>query len=362
MRGRGNNNNNSNNGNRKSPNPLQRSYESNGPDVKVRGTAQNVAEKYLQLARDAQSSGDTVAAESYFQHAEHYYRILLAAQEQMTQQFGHTFPLNRAFVEDADEEEEGGEDDGQGFNPGDQRQPQQHDGMNGNAYHQGGQRQDGQGYRQDGPRQDGQGYRQDTRQDGPRQDGPRQDGPRDGDRQNRNDRNRRFDRQDRQGQGQDRFERGERRFDRNDNGQGGYAPRQDSQRPDLAGQDQPSETAAPVEGAQTQPEQRFERPERSPRRGRRERYENNAEANDDVGGLPSFLTSPLRVPITVAEERPQVEAPEPQASAEPAGAASEPHAAPAADDAGSEPAKRPRRRRSPREVMAALEAEDNASE
>jgi len=68
MRGR-NNNGGNNNGNRKSPNPLQRSYESNGPDVKVRGTAQHVAEKYLQLARDAQSSGDTVAAESYFQYA-----------------------------------------------------------------------------------------------------------------------------------------------------------------------------------------------------------------------------------------------------------------------------------------------------
>src|SRR4051812_36662233 len=94
MRGRNSNgnNNNNNSGNRKSPNPLQRSYESNGPDVKVRGTAQNVAEKYLQLARDAQSSGDTVAAESYFQYAEHYYRILMAGQEQMTQQFGHSFP------------------------------------------------------------------------------------------------------------------------------------------------------------------------------------------------------------------------------------------------------------------------------
>lgn len=343
MRGRGNNNN--NNGNRKSPNPLQRSYESNGPDVKVRGTAQNVAEKYLQLARDAQSSGDTVAAESYFQHAEHYYRILLAAQEQMTQQFGHTFPLNRAFVEDADDEEEGGEDDGQGFSPGEQRQPQHHDGMNGNAYHPGGQRHDG------SQRQDGQGYRQ----DGPRQDGPRQEG----DRQNRN---RRFDRQDRQGQGQDRFERGERRFDRNDNGQGGYAPRQDNQRPDLAGQDQPTESATPTEGAQAQPEQRLERPERSPRRGRRERYENNTETNDDVGGLPSFLTSPLRVPITVAEERPQVEAPEPQAAPEPAVAAAEPVAAPAAGDAAPEPVKRPRRRRSPREVMAALEAEDSTPE
>ncbi len=66
--------------NRKGPNPLTRSYESTGPDVKIRGTAQHIAEKYLQLARDAQSSGDTVVAENYLQHAEHYFRIIAAAQ------------------------------------------------------------------------------------------------------------------------------------------------------------------------------------------------------------------------------------------------------------------------------------------
>src|SRR2546429_267424 len=62
--------------NRKGPNPLTRSYESTGPDVKIRGTANHIAEKYLQLARDAQSSGDPVAAESYLQHAEHYFRLI----------------------------------------------------------------------------------------------------------------------------------------------------------------------------------------------------------------------------------------------------------------------------------------------
>ncbi|MCA4909553.1 MAG: DUF4167 domain-containing protein, partial [Methylobacterium sp.] len=65
--------------NRRGPNPLTRSYESNGPDVKVRGTAQHIAEKYTQLARDAHLSGDPVAAESYLQHAEHYYRLIAAA-------------------------------------------------------------------------------------------------------------------------------------------------------------------------------------------------------------------------------------------------------------------------------------------
>jgi hypothetical protein len=70
---------------RRQPNPINRIYESNGPDVKIRGTAQHVAEKYMQLGRDALSSGDEIRAESYFQHAEHYYRIIAAAQEQIQQ-------------------------------------------------------------------------------------------------------------------------------------------------------------------------------------------------------------------------------------------------------------------------------------
>lgn len=70
----------------KNPNPLARSYESNGPDVKIRGSAIQVADKYAQLARDAQSSGDRVMAENYFQHAEHYYRIVAQAYEQSNTQ------------------------------------------------------------------------------------------------------------------------------------------------------------------------------------------------------------------------------------------------------------------------------------
>src|SRR6478735_729026 len=66
-------------------NRLSRMYESNGPDVKIRGTASHIAEKYLQLARDAQSSGDPIAAENYYQHAEHYFRLIAAAQEQFRQ-------------------------------------------------------------------------------------------------------------------------------------------------------------------------------------------------------------------------------------------------------------------------------------
>jgi hypothetical protein len=59
---------------------INRVYESNGPDVKVRGTAQTIAEKYMQLGRDAHSSGDNVMAESYYQFAEHYFRVLQSMQ------------------------------------------------------------------------------------------------------------------------------------------------------------------------------------------------------------------------------------------------------------------------------------------
>jgi len=65
---------------RRPQNNHNRSFDSTGPDIKIRGTASQVYEKYLQLARDASSSGDRVQAESYLQHAEHYYRIFMASQ------------------------------------------------------------------------------------------------------------------------------------------------------------------------------------------------------------------------------------------------------------------------------------------
>jgi hypothetical protein len=70
-----------NRGNGKRYVPLRnQTFESNGPDGKIRGTAQQVYERYLALGRDATSSGDPIAAESYYQHGEHYYRLLHAAE------------------------------------------------------------------------------------------------------------------------------------------------------------------------------------------------------------------------------------------------------------------------------------------
>lgn len=106
MRGRGNN--------RKGPNPLTRSYESNGPDVKIRGSAQQVADKYAALARDAQGSGDRVIAENYLQHAEHYNRIIAAAQQQQ-----------QAARESREEQEDGGAQEQQGAATGNQKQEAQ---------------------------------------------------------------------------------------------------------------------------------------------------------------------------------------------------------------------------------------------
>ena len=113
MRGRNNNH------HRKSQNPMSRVFESNGPDVKIRGTPSHIAEKYVQLARDAHTSGDPVSAENYYQHAEHYFRLIAAAQEQFRQNNPH---LARPDNDTRDEsfDDDGDEDFGQqpGVNAG----------------------------------------------------------------------------------------------------------------------------------------------------------------------------------------------------------------------------------------------------
>ena len=78
--------------------PLNRNhvFDSIGPDLRIRGTSQQLFEKYLQLGRDATSSGDRVMAESYFQHAEHYFRIL-NAMNQAAQQQQQNQPRPREF-------------------------------------------------------------------------------------------------------------------------------------------------------------------------------------------------------------------------------------------------------------------------
>lgn len=77
---------NRNNNNRRGGNNRAQVFDSNGPDVRIRGTAHQICEKYVALAKDARSAGDTVMAESYLQHAEHYQRIISVWNEQRAAQ------------------------------------------------------------------------------------------------------------------------------------------------------------------------------------------------------------------------------------------------------------------------------------
>lgn len=114
---------------RKPQHSANRSYDSNGPDVKIRGTAAHICEKYQQLARDAISAGDRVTAENFYQHAEHYYRLLMAAQQ--GQEGQQRQQSNLGYRPDEDEEVEQ-EFAGEGPQPRHPGQPFHQ--QNGNGY------------------------------------------------------------------------------------------------------------------------------------------------------------------------------------------------------------------------------------
>ena len=79
-------NRNKNNGRRPNPgNVINRVFDSAGPEGKVRGTPQQIIDKYLSLAHDSQLSGDRVSAENFQQHSEHYSRLLLDAQKEIAE-------------------------------------------------------------------------------------------------------------------------------------------------------------------------------------------------------------------------------------------------------------------------------------
>ena len=79
-------NKNRNNGRRPHPgNVINRVFDSSGPEGKVRGTPQQIIDKYQSLAHDSQLSGDRVSAENFQQHSEHYARLLLEAQKEMAE-------------------------------------------------------------------------------------------------------------------------------------------------------------------------------------------------------------------------------------------------------------------------------------
>lgn len=224
-RGRGRNNN-----NRKSQNPLTRSFESTGPDVKLRGTPSHIAEKYMSLARDAHSSGDPVLAENYMQHAEHYNRIIMSFREQQISQGGDPYvgtiargpSMSGEPVDDDEFSGEEGEDYGgpQGPDVAPQQaqpmhQPRSFDGpqrYDNRPQHQ--QRRDQQ--RGDHPRQHNNQPRHDRNDN--RNDNRNENRFDRGDRAERQDRQDRPDRQDNRSDRQDRPERSEFRGDRPDRG------------------------------------------------------------------------------------------------------------------------------------------------
>ncbi|GLQ65422.1 hypothetical protein GCM10007870_10060 [Gluconobacter kondonii] len=97
--------------------PLNRNhvFDSNGPDLRVRGTAQQLFEKYLQLGRDATGTGDRILAEAYFQHAEHYFRILnamnQAAEKSQQERNERQQQRQRAYEDRRESRGERGEDE-----------------------------------------------------------------------------------------------------------------------------------------------------------------------------------------------------------------------------------------------------------
>lgn len=107
--------------------PLNRNhvFDSSGPEMRIRGTAQQLFEKYLQLGRDATSSGDRVLAESYFQHAEHYFRIINAINQAMQQSAPQGATRRPPMGDNPSDSDEGPEDPqvaGLGDQPGESRE------------------------------------------------------------------------------------------------------------------------------------------------------------------------------------------------------------------------------------------------
>lgn len=241
--------------NRKGQSPLTRSFESTGPDVKIRGTPAHIAEKYMSLARDATSSGDPVLAENYLQHAEHYNRIIMAFREQQISQGGGDVngmprrPFNDMEGDDYGDDEG---DDGE-FQPSFSPQPQMRE----------------------------QGRSDNQRSEGGRFEGQRNDRFRD-----RNDRNDHRNNNENRNNNNRSHDRGERReHSSSDQQHSSRPPRQrNPEAVDAAGQ-QPSVEGQPFQSRDRFPQQQHEQPEflRRPVRRPRRETSNGTETVADEG-------------------------------------------------------------------------------
>ena len=290
-----------------------RAFESNGPDgIKIRGAAQHVFEKYQQLARDALTAGDRVLAESYQQHAEHYFRLLRAVQPQRTAAdiIGRDAFTSGYDIDFEDESANVQEPD----NGSDQ--PAEAEGDRGEYRNENRNENRGENRYEGRDRQ-----RDDRNGDRPRED-----------RQQRDDRPRNFNRDERP-----------RNFNRDDR------PRDDRPREERTRDERPRDERPREERQQR--EDRAAREERQPREDR-PRAERNNERNAD----PLAVIEPQATPLTVEAEAPTspfLRSHDGDVSHAPAflKARAEPRAEPAAEDGEAKP--RAKRRRAPRTFDAA---------
>ena len=305
-----------------------RAFESNGPDgVKIRGAAQHVFEKYQQLARDALTAGDRVLAESYQQHAEHYFRVLRAVQPGRTASdiigrdafasgFDIDFEDETGGSADTEPQPEASDSDAGGENrewrqdrPRDDRQQQNDRPQRDRNFN-----------RDDRPRED----RNYNRDDRPRDERPRDDRPRD-----------ERPREDRQQQGE--RPRDDRNFNREDRPQRDRNfNRDDRPRDERPRDDRP----------------RDERPPREDRPARedRPRYDRNDRNDRGERVDPLAVVEPRATPLTAETEpksSPVLRSHDGDVSHTPAFLHTPTRSEPAAVEAG-DAAPKPKRRRAPR--------------
>jgi hypothetical protein len=319
-------------GGKQQPQNANRAFDSNGPEgAKVRGNAQHVFEKYQQLARDASSAGDRVLAENYLQHAEHYFRLLRAMQPQRpaSEILGRDHFSSGFDIDFEDEgiqaQAEAADEAAAARGPTPEVEPQ--------AEGEGGER-----------------WQERPRDDRQRDDRQRDDRP-------RTERNDRYENRDsNNGAGRrDRWQRDDRprddrpREDRpRDDRPRDERPRDDRPRDERPREDRgPREDRAPrEERAPREDRQRDDRPrsERNDRDDRRGGYERNRDDRD-----PLAVVEPQAQPLPVAaEERPSPVLRDSEGGESHAPAFLQASTAPRPAADGEEPARKPRRRRTPR--------------
>src|SRR5499425_3587342 len=124
-RSRGRNGNNPHHNRPRMPHRIQ-TFDSNGPNVKIRGNAYQVFERYVALAREAAASGDRIAAENLYQHAEHYFRIMNANGEGQSHHPRPTTPADTEMTGSEADSAEQPPHEAQPLDPRDQEQPREY--------------------------------------------------------------------------------------------------------------------------------------------------------------------------------------------------------------------------------------------